>query len=339
MRKRNTGFTLVELLIVIVVIAILAAISVVAYRGVASNAQAAAIKANLAQASTKLELYRVDNNGNYPPDQTTLLTLLKSDPTTTLTYGANNTTNPATYCLTATQGTQQFSISSTTNTPSDSACVVNLARDPAATANLNVPGTLGWLPQWFGSGGAGTTTLVTGAIDGPAGLSTYIRKTWTTAPAVSGSGATGFGYCNYSRSGTDTTSGMPVSAGAVYTISSYLRSSKSFTGDWHNEMAWRDSTGAVVGTFFVGPITATLLANTWTRISTTMTAPAGAVRITGVVTPSMSPTSAWAVGDTLDGTGLMVTQGSTLYNYADGSSPGWAWTGTPNASSSIGPAL
>ena len=61
-RLHRRGFTLVELLIVVVVIAILAAITVVAYRGVASNAQPAALKADLAQAASGLETYKIDNS-------------------------------------------------------------------------------------------------------------------------------------------------------------------------------------------------------------------------------------------------------------------------------------
>ena len=68
MHKRNTlgpGSTIVELLIVIVVIAILAAISTVAYPGLQERARASEVSAALSQAKRKLELYRVDN-GNYP---------------------------------------------------------------------------------------------------------------------------------------------------------------------------------------------------------------------------------------------------------------------------------
>ena len=35
----------------------------------------------------------------------------------------------------------------------------------------------------------------------------------------------------------------------------------------------------------------------------------------------------------------MITEGPTLYNYADGASTGWAWSGAPNNSTSTGPAL
>src|SRR5690554_8196211 len=59
------GFTIVELLIVIVVIAILAAIVVVAYNGVTKQAYETSLKSDLRNASTQLELYNTMGSG-YP---------------------------------------------------------------------------------------------------------------------------------------------------------------------------------------------------------------------------------------------------------------------------------
>ena len=63
--KKQTGFTIVELLIVIVVIGILAVITIVAYAGVQKRAEYATI-ANLADAGIKaLEMYKHEY-GSYP---------------------------------------------------------------------------------------------------------------------------------------------------------------------------------------------------------------------------------------------------------------------------------
>jgi prepilin-type N-terminal cleavage/methylation domain-containing protein len=70
-RIASRGFTIVELLIVIVVIAILAAITIVAYNGIQGRAKVAAMQSNLQQAAKKLETYKVANSDLYPPDLAT----------------------------------------------------------------------------------------------------------------------------------------------------------------------------------------------------------------------------------------------------------------------------
>ncbi len=77
--KRQTthpkaAFTIVELLIVIVVIAILAAISIVAYTGIQNRANDSSIQNDLAALSKSFELFRVDD-GAYPDSVTNLGTL------------------------------------------------------------------------------------------------------------------------------------------------------------------------------------------------------------------------------------------------------------------------
>ena len=59
-KQKQTGFTIVELLIVIVVIAILAAISVVAYTGIQQRARDNIRKADIEQIAKALELHYID---------------------------------------------------------------------------------------------------------------------------------------------------------------------------------------------------------------------------------------------------------------------------------------
>lgn len=59
--QKQKGFTIVELLIVIVVIGILAAITIVAYNGVQQGARDAERKSDLAALSKALHRYNIDN--------------------------------------------------------------------------------------------------------------------------------------------------------------------------------------------------------------------------------------------------------------------------------------
>lgn len=63
--QKQTGFTIVELLIVIVVIGILAAITVVAYNGVQNRANDAQTDSSMSSIRKLLEMYYFDN-GVYP---------------------------------------------------------------------------------------------------------------------------------------------------------------------------------------------------------------------------------------------------------------------------------
>lgn len=65
MNKSRSGFTIVELLIVIVVIGILAAITIVAFNGVQKRARDNTRSSDIASLQKALELYRVDH-GKYP---------------------------------------------------------------------------------------------------------------------------------------------------------------------------------------------------------------------------------------------------------------------------------
>lgn len=59
------GFTIVELLIVIVVIGILASITVVTYNGISDRAKYTAMRGDMTNIKKLLEVYRIDN-GEYP---------------------------------------------------------------------------------------------------------------------------------------------------------------------------------------------------------------------------------------------------------------------------------
>lgn len=63
--QKQTGFTIVELLIVVVVIAILAAITIVAYNGITQQANFSAYKSDIGALNKAVLMYRSENN-TYP---------------------------------------------------------------------------------------------------------------------------------------------------------------------------------------------------------------------------------------------------------------------------------
>lgn len=92
--NRRTGFTIVELLIVIVVIGILAAITVVAYNGIQQRARDAKMASTL-QSATKKAQVEYNLTGTYPA-----ATTLGADSSISLTMTADPATQ--TLCITGT---------------------------------------------------------------------------------------------------------------------------------------------------------------------------------------------------------------------------------------------
>lgn len=149
----------------IVIIAILAAISVVVYNGMRDRAFAAAIQADLATANKQLLLY-YQENGVYPtgiqcptPSGTTIC-LSTSQPNTSLVYTPNNATNPPSYLLVATNGSKTYSVSS----GSSPGAGVN-GKTAVSVTNLATNGDFsGGLSGWTNYCGAPSTCAVSGGV-------------------------------------------------------------------------------------------------------------------------------------------------------------------------------
>jgi len=118
MKKQKTqpslGFTIVELLVVIVVIGVLAAITVVSYTGIAQKAVASSLQSDLANASQQLKMFQVENSlfptANNCPSPNANEICLKSSPGVTFLYAVNNSASPQVFSLSATKDNYVYSI-------------------------------------------------------------------------------------------------------------------------------------------------------------------------------------------------------------------------------------
>lgn len=102
---RQLGFTIVELLIVIVVIAILAAITIVAYTGIQDRAKASAAESKVSQTLKQVKSFAVTNNEAYPtsltgcPNPGSSQLCVEADSGTTLSYSVENSVSPQSFCF------------------------------------------------------------------------------------------------------------------------------------------------------------------------------------------------------------------------------------------------
>ena len=134
-RKASPAFTIVELLIVIVIIAILAAITIVTYTGIQNRARSSALQSNLSQMAKGLEVSKVANSEVYP----STLTAANIKVPDSGTY--NYQTNGSSYCLSATNAGISYKVSNTNSSPAEGTCSGILADGSACpTGFIVVPG-------------------------------------------------------------------------------------------------------------------------------------------------------------------------------------------------------
>ena len=109
--NRLTGFTIVELLIVIVVIAILVSIVTVAYNGIRERSTQSLLQSDLATAAKVLKLDQVRLNA-YPATLTTANNGkgLSFNSGTEISYSADNDATPQEFCLSLTRGAFSYFI-------------------------------------------------------------------------------------------------------------------------------------------------------------------------------------------------------------------------------------
>lgn len=307
------GFTIVELLIVVVLIAILAAITIVAYNGLQKRAQTSAVSTALNQASKKVKLYQVDNS-SYPA---TLAAAGIADDEVVYQYSGNATS----YCITGTQGTTSLYLSETVTKPTEGGCPGHGQGGVAAVTNLATNPSAENASGWLSNNGS------------------VYPKTWDTSKARSGMHSVSAANVSSSAQllslydvGTSSGGGISVVGGTTYTTSIYFTADVAHSarigcsfraGGSYTAVVYNSATNGSAGT--------------WSRALHTCTSPAGADLLRIIVTVDASLAQPAGTRGYVDD--LMVTASSSAAAYADGSSPNWIWNGGAHSSTSTGPAL
>ncbi len=75
-RSKRNGFTLVEILIVVVILGILAAIVIPQFSQASSEARESSVKSNLQMVRSQIELYKIQHNDDFPVTAALLVTQL-----------------------------------------------------------------------------------------------------------------------------------------------------------------------------------------------------------------------------------------------------------------------
>jgi len=145
--NKQSAFTIVELLVVIVVIGILAAITIVSYSGITAKANIASLQSDLTNNSKKLKMYYT-LYGSYPTiDVDTKCPLtpnvddnycLKASSGNTLVY---TSVSPITFHLNATKNNASYSINSNSSPTVATTASNETIGQPCPTGFIPVPGS------------------------------------------------------------------------------------------------------------------------------------------------------------------------------------------------------
>lgn len=125
-KKRDAAFTIVELLIVIVIISVLAAIMFVAYSGIQQRAVVASIASNSSQAVKKLAMHNVTDS-SYPLSGNLASIGINNTAETTYQYASDGNN----YCLDIKNSNLVYHVSNTTDLKIGT-CVTNYSTDPGS---------------------------------------------------------------------------------------------------------------------------------------------------------------------------------------------------------------
>jgi prepilin-type N-terminal cleavage/methylation domain-containing protein len=281
--RANDGFTIVELLIVIIVIGILAAITIVAYNGIQSRARTTLLTTDLAKAARLMAASHADN-GSYPAS-------IPSDMKYSSGIGMSlaNTGDANAFCINAQlngSNTLQMYYDSAVGVAANGVCsgaTISGSEAGGMKANLisSPEFASGWSMGLSVAGQAMTTRA--GAAGDP--YPTKPVLVWTNNVSRTTSWAIVLGQVNYSQ----------IQAGKTYQLSYWVR--KTGTGFTGNTYLFGIMDGSATNRAIEnGP--AQTVNSTWTKVSGSGTAIANATsgnRTYLAVSTGPFPTTGWGL--------------------------------------------
>ena len=323
--RRTHAFTIVELLIVIVVIAILAAISIVAYNGIQERARSSASASSSTQVAKKVKVWQVDNEATSPTcgQFYTIVTNTSSSTACSFDYNGTNYqyaagTNGA-YCVTTTVVDKSYKVSDNT-TPQAGGCPGHGQGGVGAVTNLAVNPSFETNTSAWSNISAAISRSTNGSVSG------------TYSAVITPAGGT---PDTFIRVGGTNTFPDNVSPGNTYTVSATIHIPTPQSGSLDSRArgitvySWNGGTPSTQAQSSVAAN-----ASGSYRISTTFSVPSNStaleIRLYNGATNSASNLIYWDA--------VMITAGSTQFTYRDGSSVDWTWNGPTNNSTSTGPA-
>jgi prepilin-type N-terminal cleavage/methylation domain-containing protein len=372
-KARTKAFTIVELLIVIVVIAILSAIVIVGYGAVINNANDRSVQSDLGKMADAVKLFNLDNNV-YPASTSDItsamtkstITISKSsydtntsditnhnldycyDTGTGFTIVAMSSSKKIFYISDSSGGVKQYS-----GSWQSTAAALCSAVAPTSTAYFrgyaSDDSVTGPWRTWTGVGASTVTNTNLAANpsfeNDTSGVLLYNSAVLTrVASATAGSG-------NYVGRVTKTVAGSGLIAliyptsytpNADISIRLKIRLSPGSTSTNTVSIIIPGYNGGNgVGYSTKGgnssPIsTGPLSSTTWTDIALQgyKTVNDPTLNQVGI---GIQTDQSWLATDGIDIDAIMIVNSTTITGFADGNTSGWTWTGTANDSSSTGP--
>jgi len=298
--ENRKGFTIVELLIVVVVIAILAAITIVAFNGIQNRAKVAATQSAANQTKKKMLTYMIANSDTIPTSLAALGLVDSGD--TTYKYVYDTTVSPNIYCISTTVGQLSYATSNKSTDSVAGQCINNRILNPSFETN-----TASWINA--GAGGTVLTRVTAESYSGTASLQ------------VATNGAA-------SLQGAFTTGRASVLPNTTYTASIWIKSEVG--RGIRIEFGEIEGVSTVVGRSNSPTVTGD---GTWQRHTVTRAMGATANAADIVVRNITAPAHTFYLD------GAMISEGTEQLVFGDGNSNGWSWSGAANNTTSLGPSV